>query len=44
MKRITIYINGIKASTNDIAVLLQHLDEIIEVKHLESGNISVKTA
>ena len=44
MKRITIYINGVKASNYDISVLLQHLDQIIEVKTLDSGNISVKTA
>ena len=44
MKRTTIYINGVKASMNDIAVLLQHLDEIIDIKHLDSGNIAIKTA
>lgn len=44
MKRTTIYINGVKASMHDIAILLQHLDEIIEVKHLDSGNIAVRTA
>lgn len=44
MKRITIYINGKKASMYDISMLLQRLDEIIEVKQLDSGNIAVKTA
>jgi hypothetical protein len=44
MKRITIYINGVKASNYDISVLLEHIDEIIEVKRLDSGNLSVKTA
>ena len=44
MKRITIYINGKKASMYDISVLLQHLDQIIEVKQLDSGSIAVKTA
>ena len=44
MKRTTIYINGKRASMYDISVLLQHLNEIIEVKQLDSGNIAVKTA
>ena len=44
MKRTTIYINGIKASMYDISVLLEHLDEIIDIKRLENGNLSIKTA
>ena len=44
MKRIIIYINGKKASMYDISMLLQHRNEIIEVKKLDSGNIAVKTA
>ena len=43
MKRITIYINGVKASNYDIAVLLEHSDQIISKKRLKSGNISIKT-
>lgn len=44
MKRTVIYINGIRASKYDISVLLEHLDDIISVKRLENGNLSVKTA
>lgn len=44
MKRITIYINGRRASMEDIADLLKRLDEIIEVKQLDNGNIAVRTA
>lgn len=44
MKHIIIYINGIKASKYDISVLLEHLDDIIEVKRLDNGNLSIKTA
>ena len=43
MKRTTIYINGVKASMYDISVLLQHLDDITDIKVLDNGNISVKT-
>ena len=43
MKRTIIYINGVKASMYDISVLLENLDEIISVKCLENGNLSIKT-
>lgn len=43
MKNTIIYINGIKASKYDISVLLEHLSDIISIKRLENGNLSVKT-
>lgn len=43
MKHTVIYINGIKASKYDISVLLENLDDIVEVRRLENGNLSVKT-
>ena len=43
MKRTTIYINGTKASMYDISILLEHLDDIISIKRLENGNLSIKT-
>ena len=43
MKRTTIYINGHKASTYDLSMLLEHTEDILEVKRLPNGNLAVKT-
>ena len=43
-KRTIIYINGIKASMYDISMLLERRDQIISIKRLENGNLSIKTA
>lgn len=41
--KVVIYINGCRASKYDLAMLLERMDEILEVKCLPSGNIAVKT-
>ena len=43
MKHTIIYINGKKATKYDISVLLEHLYDIVEVKRLDNGNLSIKT-
>lgn len=43
MKRTVIYINGHKASTYDLSMLLERPAEIISVKRLPNGNLSIKT-
>ena len=42
-KRTIIYINGVKASVYDISVLLEHLNDIVSIKRLDNGNLSIKT-
>ena len=43
----TIYINGVKASKNDIAILIERvhkgLEEILEMHFTKSNNIAIKT-
>ena len=41
--KVVIYINGYRASKYDLAILLEHTDEILEVRRLPSGNLAVKT-
>lgn len=43
MKRTIIYINGHKASIYDLSMLLERTNEIVSVKRLPNGNLSIKT-
>jgi hypothetical protein len=44
----TIYINGVKATSNDLATLFERvrkgLDRIVEIHTTKKNNIAVKTA
>lgn len=42
MKRTEIYINGKRATKYDIAILLEHLDDIIDMNR-KNGNLYIKT-
>ena len=43
MKKVIVYINGKRASMYDLSMLLERTEEIVSVKRLPNGNLSVKT-